>query len=508
MNIRDYLKQKKKDFLKKTDPVEYLDRALNEMFDLFENALNKVQIDTEDLNLKTSTFLEKITGTIEEKKQSLVVYITQKADDVLDQCISYTQAYLEAHPAPKGDKGDSYVLTEQDKFDIAKSVEVPKVEKIIERREVIVEKPLITNVIKEVAVAETTEKIVDKLNTSKDSIAIYVIRGLQKELEDIKRTIRRRNQISGGGGGAGGGTSSTVTVSDSDPVGSATDGDIHLVTDDGTTGGVVIKTFLYDGAWIDTTEPDYEKCKNVTGSTIAKGKVVYVNGANGSLPTITLADSSTETTSSKTVGITAKSITNNSDGYFIRSGLLIGIDTSTFSAGDTLWLGTTGNITNIRPTAPNHAVFVGYTLTSAANGRMLVSIMNGYELDELHNVSITTPANGQVLTYESATGLWKNQTPSGGGSSFTFTTTEVNVGTTPRRNGYFTITTTGLTSGKSVLIQQAVGPYTGKGTLADEAEMDGLTVSASTTSTTTIKAYWTSASPVRGNFKFNYLVSA
>lgn len=116
------------------------------------------------------------------------------------------------------------------------------------------------------------------------------------------------------------------------------------------------------------------------------------------------------------------------------------------------------------------------------------------------NITLTTNAGTKELTI--------NSTGGGGGGSFTLTTAEVNVGSTARRSGHFTITTSGLTSGKAVSIQQAVGPYTGKGTLADEAEMDGITVSASTTSTTEIKAYWTSRTAVRGNFKFNYVVSA
>lgn len=42
------------------------------------------------------------------------------------------------------------------------------------------------------------------------------------------------------------------------------------------------------------------------------------------------------------------------------------------------------------------------------------------------DVSITSPANGQVLTYDSTSSLWKNQAlPSGGGSSNTFTAVSV-----------------------------------------------------------------------------------
>ena len=92
----------------------------------------------------------------------------------------------------------------------------------------------------------------------------------------------------------------------------------------------------------------------------------------------------------------------------------------------------------------------------------------------------------------------------GGGA---LTSVEVNLGV-PRMAGRFTIAGAGLTVGKPVHILQAVGPYTGKGTRADEAEMDGLTVSASITAATVITAYWRSATRVARNFKFTYFIGA
>ena len=99
-------------------------------------------------------------------------------------------------------------------------------------------------------------------------------------------------------------------------------------------------------------------------------------------------------------------------------------------------------------------------------------------------------------------------TASGGGVGVTLTTVEVNVGSVPKSGGTFTIAGAALTVGKPVLINQAVGPYTGKGTLPDEAEMDQVNVAASVTDAATITAYWSSARRVKGNFKFNYQVSA
>jgi hypothetical protein len=100
---------------------------------------------------------------------------------------------------------------------------------------------------------------------------------------------------------------------------------------------------------------------------------------------------------------------------------------------------------------------------------------------------------------------------SGGGSSpasVEFLSTEKNVATKPRKSGKFSITGTGMTTGKQVIILQATAPYTGKGTLADESEMDGLIVKGVVTSATNIDCYWNSDTYVKGNFKFNYLISA
>jgi len=101
-------------------------------------------------------------------------------------------------------------------------------------------------------------------------------------------------------------------------------------------------------------------------------------------------------------------------------------------------------------------------------------------------------------------------TPAGGAGSFSLTEVEVSLGSAPnaRQSGKFSITTTGLTAGKNLHILQTNGPYTGKGTRADEAEMDQINVSGKTTSTTNIDCYWEAKHRVRGNYKFAYAVSA
>jgi len=150
--------------------------------------------------------------------------------------------------------------------------------------------------------------------------------------------------------------------------------------------------------------------RNASGSTINAGSVVYINGATGSLPTIVLAQANTEAASSKTFGLVLSNISNNSNGYVVIIGLITGIDTSAFADGDLLWLSATtpGAFTATKPIQPNHAVFIGVVTRSSNSGSIEVKIQNGYELGELHDVLLTTPANSDLLAYESSTGLWKN----------------------------------------------------------------------------------------------------
>lgn len=50
---------------------------------------------------------------------------------------------------------------------------------------------------------DTANQIADKLNTTKETVDISVIKGLQKELASIKREVARKERGGGGGGGMG-----------------------------------------------------------------------------------------------------------------------------------------------------------------------------------------------------------------------------------------------------------------------------------------------------------------
>jgi len=155
----------------------------------------------------------------------------------------------------------------------------------------------------------------------------------------------------------------------------------------------------------------YTTVYNGEATTLNKGEVVMVNGASGQRPRVIRAYNTSDAGSARTFGIVAENIASGAEGVVVTQGIVKNINTNGFNEGDILYLSSTpGQLTTIKPTAPNHYVFVGIVLKkNAASGRIYVKPQNGYELDELHNVSNTSLQNDQALVYESSTSLWKNK---------------------------------------------------------------------------------------------------
>jgi hypothetical protein len=151
---------------------------------------------------------------------------------------------------------------------------------------------------------------------------------------------------------------------------------------------------------------------NQTGSTIPQGAVVYITGSHGNDPQITLAIADTEAHSAFSIGIAQSSVANNTNGTFVTAGTLESFDTHAWSDGTPLYLSPTvaGGLTSTKPTAPNHYTKIGTVIRShPTQGTFFVKIENGFQLDEMSDVSIPSLTNNDVLTYESSSALWKNK---------------------------------------------------------------------------------------------------
>ena len=222
------------------------------------------------------------------------------------------------------------------------------------------------------------------------------------------------------------GSSSGLTTINNDLLVSAS----HLATVDAlqldTTPGVSasVGRFIWDdgdgtahitlkGGNVDLSigQEEVALCYNGSGSAMSDGQVVYIAGAQGQRPDIRLADSSTESSSTKTFGVVTEPIADGEEGFVATFGLVKGIDTEDFAEGAALWLSASAGVfTDEMPQSPDHAVFIGYVVKShASSGQIFVNIQNGYEIEELHNVLITSASANDVLRYNAASGLWVNE---------------------------------------------------------------------------------------------------
>ena len=149
--------------------------------------------------------------------------------------------------------------------------------------------------------------------------------------------------------------------------------------------------------------------KNISGTQIDKGKVVRISGSTGDNALIVTASYTDDANSANTLGITYQNIPNDSFGYVITEGTLIGINTDAFVAGQLLYLGPAGSIIGTAPIAPLHGVRLGEVLrVQQNNGSMYVRIDNGYELGELHDVRDTSNINSHGDLLIKSGSVWTN----------------------------------------------------------------------------------------------------
>lgn len=153
------------------------------------------------------------------------------------------------------------------------------------------------------------------------------------------------------------------------------------------------------------------RAKNETGSTITNGQLVYISGGTGSNAIVSLAQANSEMLSASTIGMATEDILNNQFGYITLSGMVRDVNTSGSSAGTMLYLSPSvvGGYTGNKPVAPNHSVCIGTIIRShMTEGVIFVRVDNGFEISELHDVLITSPATNQVLQYNSSGSYWQN----------------------------------------------------------------------------------------------------
>jgi len=148
---------------------------------------------------------------------------------------------------------------------------------------------------------------------------------------------------------------------------------------------------------------------NAEAVTITKGQVVYIFGASGDRASVKLAKNTSDTFSSKTLGVVRADIAAGAAGWITTQGQVSGINLGAYSPGDILWLDSIpGGFTNVRPQAPLHGVFVGVVeRANVGNGLIYIKPQNGVEVDEIHDILITNKKIGDGIVYTGS--LYENK---------------------------------------------------------------------------------------------------
>jgi hypothetical protein len=159
----------------------------------------------------------------------------------------------------------------------------------------------------------------------------------------------------------------------------------------------------------------FKQAHNNTGSIINKGDIVYVSGSHGTtILQVAKAQANSEATSTPTIGLAAENIAQGTDGFIITQGLLTGLNTNSYTAGQRIYLSDSvpgGWITTI-PAAPLHGTFVGWIVKSAGvgAGSIYVKIQDSSQISELSDVYIpSTPSNNDVLQWDGVDARWENR---------------------------------------------------------------------------------------------------
>jgi hypothetical protein len=167
------------------------------------------------------------------------------------------------------------------------------------------------------------------------------------------------------------------------------------------------------------------KVRNNTGSTTPKGTLVYAVGAepSGRIDVEPFAAVGGVNSELQVMGMAVSDIGAGVNGTVMSFGTLAGLDTrgtsasalavgdETWAAGDILFAHPTvaGKLTNVRPQHDLAVAFI--TLRHASSGQIAIRIVPGNNhLEWMHDVLLDSPADNEVLAYDSVSSLWKNQT--------------------------------------------------------------------------------------------------
>lgn len=113
--------------------------------------------------------------------------------------------------------------------------------------------------------------------------------------------------------------------------------------------------------------------KNVSGSSIAKGDPVYITGFD--VKTTIAKSVSTDINTFPILGLAQSAMGSGTEGVVVISGVFSNINTTSYTSGDILYVGTTGGLTATQPATGSSAVAV--VAKSGSAGILIVGQIRG-----------------------------------------------------------------------------------------------------------------------------------
>ena len=170
----------------------------------------------------------------------------------------------------------------------------------------------------------------------------------------------------------------------------------------------------FDTVWIDNYASELRLIvKNDSGVTIDKGQAVMAVGSVGDRIRVAKANADGSVSARFMLGVASENITNGNEGYINLLGAVTKLNTAAYPVGTVLFIDPTtpGALTSTEPVSPQLDMSIAIvTRQHASTGIIFVRMWNqGVDLNEVNDVQITTPANGEVLTYDSETNIWVNE---------------------------------------------------------------------------------------------------
>ena len=141
--------------------------------------------------------------------------------------------------------------------------------------------------------------------------------------------------------------------------------------------------------------------KNDSGTNITKGKIVQFDGAAGGNIRVEAAVNDGTVSPKLYLGVAAEAISNGGQGFVVETGYIRGLNTNAWAVGTLLYIGASGDLTNTAPAKPAFQVPIAVvTFQNSSAGVVYVRMNTGVELGEVFDVTLTTPASGDALTYD------------------------------------------------------------------------------------------------------------